>query len=96
MIELIVFLAFGLILFFFGFEFISTSMACSKLNGWSETGLAFGMINLLKARMIVCSPLCTASEHASTASCSALRHDISKNVRILAVIVVRKTKAPRR
>jgi len=65
-----------------GFAFMSTSIACSKLNLKSDTGLAFGVGR---------SSLCISPEHTSAAACSAFCNDIRKDVRILPVIVaVRK------
>ena len=60
--------------FFFGFgvALMSISMACSKFNGKSETGFAFGMRPPMATR-VVRSSLGISSEHASAVACSALR-----------------------
>jgi hypothetical protein len=55
----------------FGLVFISTSMTCSKLNGWSETGFAFDIGCPPTASGVACSLADTSSEHASAAACSA-------------------------
>src|SRR6266850_4541287 len=75
----------------FGFAFMSISMACSKLSGWSETGLAFGIGCPPMAKRVVRSWADTSSEHASAAACSAFCYDIGKDIGILPVIMpVRK------
>ena len=61
-------------------------MACSKLNGKSETGLAFGIVPPM-ASSFGHSPLCTLSEHASAAACSAFCYDSRKDVGILPVVM---------
>ena len=48
----------------FGFAFMSTSIACSKLNGKSDPGLAFGM-RPPWASGVGRSSLCISSEHSS-------------------------------
>jgi hypothetical protein len=82
------FLGLDIVRFFrgIGFAFMSISIACSKLNGKSDTGFAFGMRPPL-ANAIVHSSLRTSSEHASAAACSAFCYDIRKDVWILPVIV---------
>lgn len=62
------------------------SMACSKVNGWSEIGFAFGMGPPLVV-LAVRSLDHTSCWHALPLACSAFCYDISKDVRILAVIV---------
>lgn len=71
----------------FGFACMSTSMACSKLNGKSETGFAFGITYPPMAKRVVHSWADTSSEHASAVACSAFCYHIRKDVGILPVIM---------
>ena len=57
---------------------MSTSIACSKLNVKSDTGVAFGVGR---------SSLCISSVHTSAAACAAFCNDTRKDVWILPVIV---------
>ena len=80
-----------------GFTFMSTLMASSKLNGWSETGLAFGMIGPPMASGVEHSSLGTSSEHASAAACSAFCYDIREDVWIIPVVMaIRKLRQIKR
>lgn len=80
----------------FGFAFMSTSIACSKLNGKSDTGFAFGM-RPPWANGVAHSSLGISSEHASAVACSAFCYDIGKNVWILPVVVaIRKLRQVQR
>ena len=69
-----------------GFTFMSTLMASSKLNGWSEIGLAFGIAPPMVTE-VEHFPLGTSSEHASAAACSAFCYDGRKDVGILPVVM---------
>jgi len=66
---------------------MSTSITCSKLSGWSETGLAFGITCPPMAMTIVRSLADTSCWHASTAACSAFCNHVRKDVGILSVVV---------
>ena len=61
-------------------------MACSKVNGWSDTGFAFGMRPPMATR-VARSWADTSSEHASAAAYSAFCNDIREDVGILSVIM---------
>ena len=65
---------------------MSTFMASSKLNGWSETGLAFGMIPPM-VDGVEHSSLGTSSEHASAAACSAFCYHVRKDIRIFTIVM---------
>jgi hypothetical protein len=54
----------------FGFAFMSTSMACSKLNGKSETGLAFGM----KSSQVFSSSFASCADKIDDAHGHGLHH----------------------
>jgi len=54
---------------------MSAWIASSKFNGWSETGLAFGMNYLPMTRLIARSSLNTSSEHVSAVAYSASCYD---------------------
>src|SRR5712692_1090610 len=76
---------------------MSTSIACSKLSGKSETGFAFGITCPPMAKRVARSWADTSSGHASAGACSAFCYHIRKNVRILPVIVpVRKLRQVQR
>ncbi len=62
-------------------------MACSKLRGYNEIGLAFGMALPPMASLFAHSSLCTSSEHASAAAYSAFCNHVRKDVCIIPVIV---------
>ena len=66
---------------------MSTSIACSKLRGYNETGLGCGITGPPMAKTVVRSSLGTSSEYASAAACSAFCYDIHEDVRIVAVVV---------
>ena len=75
---------------------MSTSIACSKLNGWSETGLALPMVPPM-IDGVERSSLGTSSEHASAAACSAFCYDIREDVWIIPVVMaIRKLRQIKR
>ncbi len=69
-----------------GFARMSAVMASSKLNGWSETGFAFG-IGPPMANVVAHSSLRTSSEPALPVANSAVCYDCIKDVSILAVVM---------
>ena len=66
---------------------MSTSIACSKVSGWSDTGFAFGITYPPMAKGVAHSSLDTSSEHASAVACSAFCYHIREDVRIVPVVV---------
>ena len=65
---------------------MSALMASSKLNGWSETGLAFGIQPPLVGG-VAHSSLGISSERASAVACSACCYDLCENVGIFPVVM---------
>ena len=65
---------------------MSTSIACSKLNGKSETGFAFDIAPPM-ATGVEYSSLRTSSEHVSAAACSAFCYDRLKDIRIIPIVM---------
>jgi len=64
-------------------------MASSKLSGWSETGLAFGMRPPM-ATGVVHSSLDISSEHASAVAYSACCYHLRKNVGIISIVMTER------
>lgn len=62
-------------------------MASSKLNGNSETGLAFGMGEPPMAALAVRSSRHILAEHAVSVACSASRYNRTKHVRVFPVVM---------
>ena len=65
---------------------MSISIACSKVNGWSETGFAFGMRPPMATGVEHLS-LGISSEHASAAACSAFCYHVRKDIRIFTIVM---------
>lgn len=65
-------------------------IASSKLNGQSETGLAFGINPPVMASVVEHSSPDTSSEHAVPAACSAVCYHGRKDIRILAVVMTER------
>lgn len=84
----------GFLIFDFGAVSYFTPMiapiASSKLNGWSETGFAFGMMAPPMVNATASPSVHTSSEHASPATCSASCYDRAKDIRFLAVVVTER------
>lgn len=69
---------------------ISACIASSKLNGWSETGLAFGMMEPPMTNAVEHSSLRTSSEHVSAGACSASCYNRTEQVRFFAVVMTER------
>jgi len=62
-------------------------IASSKLNGWSETGLAFGIEHLPMVSVVAHSSADTSSEYASAAAYSASCYERREDIGVLAVVM---------
>ena len=69
-----------------GTTFMSALIASSKLNGWSETGLAFGMVPPM-VNAVEHSWADTASKHTSAVAYSASCYNRVEQVRFFAVVM---------
>jgi hypothetical protein len=72
---------------FSGSTRMSALMASSKLNGWSETGFAFGIEGPPLANAFAHSLADISSEHASAAACSASHYERREHIPVVSVVM---------